>query len=272
MATFWAVLAIGVLGQERDLEALFTQMESGSALESLEASQKLAGLYTDLSLPRLEQALQRSPARTLGLVGELKTEGSAKLLERRLKELLESKEEGVPRMAMVAAGLRKLRSATSEILERSPDPAALRALGRIWEQKAGEEPLGRKDEIDRLTVLALVHRLSMGPGASVESCEAMLRTMTPAELDGFLGKHAGDLFPSRGILDRAVRRKDFDPAKGARVHEALLASPDAELVAQILKSSPFRLSEPAVRARLKDDRPAGDGKTVGDYAARRLKE
>ena len=174
--------------------------------------------------------------------------------------------------AIVACGLRKLRAATPLLIERTDDKAALRALGRIWERTLDEPPLPRKDEIDRLTTLTLLHKAAMGATPSLEAVEAMLKVQTREELDDFLAKHAKDKFFARRFCDEAVRKRGFDAGKGARVHEALLASPDADLVARILEGTPFELRREEVRKLLKDDRKTLDGRRLGDLASKRLGE
>ena len=158
------------------------------------------------------------------------------------------------------------------LLERTGDKAVLRALGRIWARGSGDPPLERKDEIGRLSALTIVHRIAMGATTSLEACEAMLKAMTGEELDDFLAKHSKDRFYARRFCDEAVRKKGFDAKKGARVHEALLASPDADLVGGILTSTPFDLTPEAVRALLKDERKTSDGRALGELASKRLGE
>lgn len=255
-----------------DAEPLFKALETGGAIEALEASAKLAKAFDDSLLPRLEKTLDLVPLRALQLIGELKTEGSAKLLLDRLPKLLESKAADVPRMAQVACGLRRLRAATPLLLERLEDKAALRALGRIWDRALDDPPLPRKDEIERLQVLLLVHKTAVGAATSPEAVEAMLRIQAKDELEEFLARHAKDRFFARKACDEAVRKKGFDPKKGALVHEALLASPDADLVAGILESTPFELKAAAVRALLKDERKTSDGRLLRELASKRLGE
>lgn len=254
----------------QDAEALFKEIETGNLIEALDASARLAKVFDDAMLPRLEKLADAVPLRALQLIGELQTAGSAKLLLDRLPRLLESKEPDVPRMATVACGLRRLRAATPLLLERTEDKAALRALGRIWERPLDAPALDRKDEIDRLTVLALVHKISTGATSSVEACEAMLKVMLRDELDDYLGKHAKDRFYARRFVDEAVRKKGFDAKKGARVHGALLGSPDADLVAAILESSPFELDRNEVKALVGSERAASDGRRLSELAAKRL--
>lgn len=255
-----------------DVEPLFRTIETGPALDALDASSRLAKLYDDTLQPRLKKLLDAAPLRALQLIGDLTTEGSANLLQERLPGLLDSKEKDVPRMAEVACGLRRLRAATPLLLERTEDKAALRALGRIWDRRLEDPPLERKDEIGRLSALALVHRITMGATSSLEACEAMLRAMTGEELEDFLAKHAKDRFYARRFCDEAVRKKGFDAKKGARVHEALLGSPDADLVGGILTSTPFELRPEAVRPLLKDERGTSDGRVLGELASKRLRE
>ncbi len=254
-----------------DLEPQFRALESGSAADAMSAGEKIAAAYDDSELLRLAKALDAAPVRTLQLIGELMTEGSGKLLVDRLAYLLESKDRETARMAAVSAGLRRLKEATPALLHHPEEPAVIRALGRIWAQSLDAHPLPRAEEIDRLTVLAVAHRQSMGGGATIESFEAMLSVMTAAELKDFLAKHAGDRFASRHECDEAVRRPGFDAEKGALVHEALLANPDLSLVGAILASSPFPLHEDHVRPFLKDDRSTPEGARLKDLAEKRLK-
>ncbi len=260
-------------GRQDDPEPLFRALETGTPLEAIDAASKLARAWDDARLPRLVRSLEVAPPRALQLLGDLRTEGTAKLLLAKLPALLDSGKPETARQAVVAAGLRRLRAATAPLVERFEkldERALLRALGRIWDRTLDDPPLEKGDEIVRLSVLAIAHRQAMGASSSVEACEAMLKVMGGTELGDFLKKHADQKFFARGHCDEAVRRRGFDPAKGARVHEALLASPDALLVADILAASPHALPEEAVRKRLDDRRPAGVDLLVCDAAAKRL--
>jgi len=254
-----------------DVEPLFRALESGSAAEAFAAGEKLAAAYDDEDLPRLAKALDAAPVRALQLIGELSTDGSAKLLVDRLSYLLESKDRETARMAAVAAGLRRVKEATSALLHHPEEPAVIRALGRIWAQTLDSPQLPRAEEIDRLTVFAVAHRQAMGASATLEACEAMLSVMTASELGDFLSKHAADKFLARHLCDEAVRRPGFDAEKGLHIHEALLSSPDLSLVGAILAGSPFPLREELVRGFLKDERSTPGGARLRDLAARRLK-
>jgi hypothetical protein len=234
------------------------------------ASEKLESIYEDDDLPRLEKALDVAPVRTLTLIGELSTDGSAKLLLDRLSYLLESKDRETARMAAVTAGLRRLKGATAALLHHPEEAPVIRALGRIWAQTLDAPALPRAEEIDRLTVLAVAHRQAMSVGGTLESCEAMLSVMLEPELADFLKKHSGDRFLARHLCDEAVRRPGFDAEKGLRVHEALLASPDAGLVAGILGNSPFPLRPELVRGFLKDPRTTTNGVNLRELAEKRL--
>src|SRR5690349_7380470 len=75
-----------------DVEPLFTSLETGTAAEAMAAGEKLVEVYEDANLPRLEKALDAAPVRTLQLIGDLGSDGSAKLLLDRLSYLLESKD------------------------------------------------------------------------------------------------------------------------------------------------------------------------------------
>jgi hypothetical protein len=253
-----------------DVEPHFRKLEKGTADEALRAAETLAEIFEDDDLPRLEKALDAAPVRTLQLIGELATGGSAKLLVDRLSYLLESKDRETARMAAVSAGLRRLKEATPALLHHPEDAAVIRALGRIWSQSLDAPALPRAEEIDRLTVLAVAHRQSMGAAPTLESCEAMLSVMTETELADFLSKHAAHRFLARSLCDEAVRRPGFDAEKGLRIHEALLSSPDVALVAGILGSSPFPLREELVKGFLKDERATPSGKKLADVAAKRL--
>ncbi len=254
-----------------DVEPHFRALEKGTAAEAMIAAEKLAELYEDSDLPRLEKALDAAPVRALQLIGELTTDGSAKLLLDRLSYLLESKDRETVRMAAVTAGLRRLKDATTSLLHHPEDPAVIRALGRIWTQELDAPALPRAEEIDRLTVFAIAHRQAMGASATLEACETMLSVMVEAELADFLAKHAAHRFPSRSLCDEAVRRPGFDAEKGLRIHEALLSNPDVALVAAILSTSPFPLRDELVRSFLKDPRATPSGTKLADVAAKRLK-
>lgn len=255
-----------------ELEPLFHTLETGSAMEAMTATEKLVAEYDDAHLPRLTKALDAAPVRALQLIGELSTDGSAGLLINHLSYLLESKDPETARMAAVAAGLRRLKAASEILLHHPEEPAVIRALGRIWDQDLDSPVLPNPEEIERLTVLQVVHHQAMSGAATIESCEAMLSVMTGTELRSWLKKNAGDRFYARRLCDQAVRRPGFDADKGLLIHEALLSNPDAELVAAILDSSPFPLHEERVREFAKDERKIPGGTTVGDAAAKRLKQ
>jgi hypothetical protein len=257
-------------GPREDVEPLFRTLETGSVAEAMAASEKLESIYEDDDLPRLVKALDAAPVRALTLIGELTTDGSGKLLLDRLSYLLESKDPETARMAAVTAGLRRLKGATAALLHHPEEPPVIRALGRIWAQTLDAPTLPRAEEIDRLTVLAVAHRQTMGVGGTLEACETMLSVMIESELADFLAKHAGDRFLARHLCDDAVRRPGFDAEKGLRVHEALLSSPDAGLVAAILASSPFPLRVELVKAFLKDPRATTNGVKLSAVAEKRL--
>jgi hypothetical protein len=273
-SSFLLVLTLAAFSSappREDLEPLFRALETGTVAEAMTAGEKLATLSEDGDLPRLEKALDAAPVRALQLIGDLSTECSATLLLNHLSYLLESKDPEAARMAAVTAGLRRLKGATAALLHHPEEPAVIRALGRIWAQTLESPPLPRAEEIDRLTVFAVTHRQAMGPGSTLESCEAMLSVMTEAELTDFLAKHSADKFFSRHLCDEALRRAGFDAEKGLRIHEALLSNPDVALVASILETSPFPLREELVRGFLKDERAAKKGVPLSEIAARRLK-
>src|SRR6185503_10672361 len=148
-------LAACSFGPREDVEPLFRTLETGSVAEAMAASEKLEAIYEDSDLPRLEKALDAAPIRTLTLIGELATDGSAKPLLDRLSYLLESKDRETARMAAVTAGLRRLKGATAALLHHPEEPPVIRALGRIWAQTLDAPALPRAEEIDRLTVLAV---------------------------------------------------------------------------------------------------------------------
>jgi hypothetical protein len=255
-------------------EPHFRALEAGSAEQAFLAIEDLTASWDDAWIPRLERTLAGPPrgaVLALDLIGHLTTAATARLLESRLPALLDS--PALAGRAAVAAGLRGLKTSTLPLLEyydKAEDAAALRALGRIWAQRLEAPPLPRRDEIDRLAVLRLVHRRAMGADPLPEAVEAMLRIMTREELEKFLSTYVPVKAATAGRCDAAVRRRDFDPVKGARIHEAFLSSPDLALVAEILATSPHRLREPLVAGFLDDRRDAGGGLLLCDAAARRL--
>src|SRR6185295_13139158 len=186
-------------GPREDVEPLFHALETGSVAEAMAAGEKLASIYEDADLPRLEKALDAAPVRTLTLIGELTTDGSAKLLLDRISYLLESKDRETARMAAVTAGLRRLKGATAALLHHPEEAPVIRALGRIWAQTLEAPALPRAEEIDRLTVLAVAHRQTMSVGGTLEACEAMLAVMIEPELADFLAKHSRDSFAARRL-------------------------------------------------------------------------
>src|SRR5579863_1186934 len=85
------ILALGACAApppREECEPHFHALEMGSPAEAFAAEQKLASLYDDSMRMRLEKALEAAPARTLQLIGDLHTEGSAGLLLERLPYLL----------------------------------------------------------------------------------------------------------------------------------------------------------------------------------------
>jgi hypothetical protein len=257
------LLLLGACAAGPDLEPDWTALERGSVPEAMEAAARLARTYDDSMAPRLARALEAAPDRTLQLLGELSTEASARLLLERLPALLDG---ASARMALSAAGLRRLKAATHPILDRLDklDPRAwLRALGRIWDRPLDAPPLPRGEEIDRLSLLMVVHRLALST-ANVDAAETLLRISDRGELEDLLARHGTERPAAR--FAEAAGRRGFDPAKGARIHEALLSHPDGALVASILAGSPHALRDGLVRSFLEDARPS-----VREAAAGRLK-
>jgi hypothetical protein len=160
---------------------------------------------------------------------------------------------------------RRAKEATDPILtyfEATDDSSALRALGRIWEG-GGESPL-------RTAVLVVAHSLAMSPAASHDSTGALLRVMSDQELDDFLAKWVPEKFDSRELVIAAAGEKTFDRARGMKIHQAFLKSPDPAVVATILWRSPHKLDPAAVRPLLDDERVTTEGAKVCDHAAARL--
>lgn len=187
------------------------------------------------------------------------------LLQRYAAALLDPATPEVAKVAVGAMGYRRVRGATEAILgyyEATDDPAALRALGRIWEG-GGESPL-------RTAVLVVVHALAMSPAASQDSTGALLRVMNDQELDEFLAKWVPEKFDSRELVIAAAGDKTFDRERGAKIHLAFLKSPDPAVVATILWRSPHKLDPAAVRPLLDDERVTSGGAKVCDHAAARL--
>lgn len=187
------------------------------------------------------------------------------LLVRYAGALLDAATPEVARVAVGAMGHRRARGCTEAVLgyyEAADEPAALRALGRIWEG-AGDDPL-------RTAVLVVAHSLAMSPASTEISADAMLRVMTDTELAEFLDKWARESFGSRNHVIAATGKKDFNSARGKRIHEAFLKSPDPALVTTILWRSPHKLDPAAVSGLLDDERVAESGAKVCDHAAARL--
>ena len=188
-----------------------------------------------------------------------------KLLDRYAAALLDPATPQVAKVAVGAMGYRRVRGATEAILgyyDSTDDPAALRALGRIWEG-AGDDPL-------RTAVLVVAHALAMSPAATAESAGTLMRVMSEPELDEFLGKWVPETFGSRELIIAAAAEKGFDRARGGRIHQAFLKSPDADLVTTILWNTPYKLDPAAVKPLLDDSRVSKNGAKVCDYAAARL--
>jgi len=255
--------------QRRHADALFLVVEREGAAHSFAAISALAPLLAADDLPRLDAMLaSKDPNRALVLLRVARFAAASPLLAKHAKRLLSGRE--IAKVALGTIGTLRARAATDAILEYldadfADEDDAFKALGRLWEQKTDAPALAREDEHARLKVLLLVHGVAM-KAPSLASCGALVRVMTAAELDEFLAKHATDRFPARGAVTDACFERGFDPRKGARVHQALLASPDADLVALILWTSPYKLD---VWNRLDDDRAAKQAR-VCDYAAARL--
>jgi hypothetical protein len=187
-------------------------------------------------------------------------DGTRDLLVTHAAKLLDPARPAVARVALGAMAVRRAREATEAIFgyfEAADDPAALRALGRIWE--------GGSDHPLRTAVHLLVHKLTLSAAATPESAEALLRVMSDVELGEFLSQWAGEKFGARSLIVAAAGAKDFSIPHGEKVHQAFLANPDGELVAAILLTSRHRLDPAAVRALLGDDREG-----VPEAAAARL--
>jgi hypothetical protein len=187
------------------------------------------------------------------------------LLERRAAGVLDPSSRDVAAVALGAMGYRKARGATEAILnylDATDEPAALAALGRIWEG-AGEDAL-------RTAVLLVAHSQAMSPSGTTESVGALLRVMTDAELEDFIAKWVPERFGSRAHVVAVAGDKQFNRARGRRLHEAFLKSPDADLVVTILWTSPHRLDAAAVKPLLANEAATEGGARVCDYAAARL--
>ena len=187
------------------------------------------------------------------------------LLQRYAAPLLDPATPQVAKVAVGALGYRRVRGATEALLgyyETTDDPAALRALGRIWEG-AGDDPL-------RTAVLVVAHALAMSPAATAESAGTLIRVMSDTELDEFLAKWVPEKFGSRDLLIAAASEKGFDRTRGGKIHQAFLKSPDPDLVTTILWNTPYKLDPAAVKPLLDDDRVSKNGAKVCDYAAARL--
>jgi hypothetical protein len=192
------------------------------------------------------------------------------LLEKHAAVLLDPADPQVAGVAVGAMGFRRAKGATEAILgyyEARDDSAALRALGRIWE--------GVKDDPLRTAVLVVAHARAMSPASAEgltgeEATGAMLRIMTDEELGEFITKWVPESFGSRQHVIKVAGAKDFNSARGRRIHEAFLKSPDPALVTIILWRSPHKIDAAAVTPLLDDERVTESGAKVCDYAAARL--
>ncbi|MBI4563090.1 MAG: hypothetical protein HY716_00145 [Planctomycetes bacterium] len=267
---------------KKHLDALLKVIEREDSAPALAAILAAARLIGPSEEPWIENALASQDAtkrmRVLLLLRESRLAEARPLLARHAKTLLDPRRKDVAGVALGAMSACGAREATPDIMDyffsTDGDGAALRALGKIWDCSAQAPALPREEERFRLRVQLTAHRLAMGPASTAESAEAMVRVMTLAELDDFLNKQAGEVFPARGFIAAAAARPDFDAVKGRRIHEALLASPDETLAARILWGSPHELDPKAVRSLLEDERSVRtDGlprARMCDFAAARL--
>ncbi len=256
-------------------DELFLVMEREKAPTAWGAIVVLSSQLTADHLPRLEGYLTGKDdalaGRAILLLGEARFGGV--LLEKHAAALFARK--GMAKPVLHAIGQCRARGATKAILdyyEKSDDEACLKALGRCWEQRLDAKPLAKEDEQTRLLVYVLLHRYAMGALSTKENVDAMLRVMTAAELDDFLAKHARAAFVSRKLVADAAGMRAFEKAKGGKIHAALLANPDAMLVATILYTSPHKLDAKPLLART-DEVEGGTwpkGTRVCDLAAVRL--
>jgi hypothetical protein len=213
-----------------------------------------------LSDPKPERRM-----RGLMIVRLSKSPETLALLESKSADLLDTKTPQVAKVAVGAMGYRKARGATESLLsyyEETDDPAAMKALGRIWE--------GGGDAALRTFVLVVAHTLAMSPASTDESVDTMIRVMTDAELGEFLDKWVPESFGARERVVDLAGKKDFNAERGRKIHEAFLKSPDAGLVTTILWSSPHKLSADRVNPLLDDERVTPNGAHVRDYAVARL--
>lgn len=259
-------------------DGLFLLFEKGAPPDALGAVFALAAMLEEGDLPRVEGYLtgadRAAAIRAFLLLGEARL--GAALVEKHAPSFLKAREQ--PRPVLHAIGVLRARGATTAVLDyfgETDDAAALRCLGRIWEQRIGARAPAKDDERTRLTVLLLLHRLTMTIAPSPESAEAMLRVMTEKELTDFLAKFAAEKFAGRGIVSDVAGDPKFDRAKGARVHSALITGPDHDLAARILWTTPHSLDETALVALLESIDPIADPDLpketlLRDYAALRL--
>ncbi len=227
------------------VDELFLVMErEKKAATAWGAIVMLSGQLTADHLARVEGYLTGTDDQLVGravlLMGEARFGGA--LLEKHAAKLLAKKGMGKP--TLHAMGQCRARGATTAVLdyyETSSDESSLKCLGRMWEQRIDAKPLSKDDDLQRQAVYILLHHYAMGALGTKENVDAMLRVMTGAELDDFLAKHAKAAFVSRQLVASAAGAKGFEKAKGERIHDALLESPDAQLVASILWTSPYKL-------------------------------
>lgn len=259
------------------LDALLLVVEREDGVPAIGAIQAARGLLGPAHLPRVERLLESDDRgrrlRGLILLRLAAVEGSAAVIERHAAALLGPAGPEIAGAALRAIrdlGARQATEAVVAYYASAEDPLALQTLGRLWEQ-----PMGSRDESKgRLLALLAAHKVTMSAAATPESADAMLRIMTGAEIEKFLADHAADRFVSALQIARAAGTEGFDAAKCRRIHQALLANKDPNVVAVILWTSPHELPTPVVADLLKDPRTARakgiPEARICDHAAARL--
>jgi len=184
---------------------------------------------------------------------------------------LESGDPEVVKAALGTISEQRVGSATEKVLrlhndgteDREIEALCMRTLGRIWDTRS-DARRPPDQEKPRLQALLAARMISLSPASTEEACEAFLLIQAPEEIESFLGQFVPEAFPARRLIVRAAGREGFDPAKGRRVHEAFLSSPDRRLVGEILLESPHDLDPERLKELLEDGKATGHPELPGD--------
>ena len=247
-----------------DVDLLYSFVRSELTGDAYFAVFALADLADSTLLRQMEEDLPWAEppllTRFLDLLARCPKPQAARLVRLLAPFLLNADEIALSKSALGALATHRVQAATSRILDLWTDSdddrlsdRCLRALGWIWDTPMDAPPDPEHEEL-RLQALLAAHRITMSGAATEDSCTALLRIMNQGEFEDFLGKHAGDRFPQRRLFAKVSAEPTFDRQKGGALHTALLGSPDVDLVAELLLTSPHTLPVERIADFLSDDR------------------